>query len=115
MAKFPLQLNLTKHHYWSESDTTNILCTLVQWVLNRLHVHCKKGMVVLTQFGCFSFLLSACVVEHSGVPLPALDSKQIKKLSWLSKTLANVMGEYIANEIVQSCGIGYETEVTALG
>ena len=38
MVKFLLQLNLTKHHCWSESDTTNILCTLVQWVLNRLDV-----------------------------------------------------------------------------
>ena len=48
-------------------------------------------------------------------PLPALDSKQIKNLIWLSGTLANVMGEYFANEIVQSCGKGYETEVTAMG
>ena len=61
---------------------------------------CKKGMVVLTQFGYVSFLLSACIVKHSGVPLPALDSKQIKNLM---------------NEIVQSCGIGYETEVTKVG
>ena len=68
-------------------------------------------MVVLTQFGYFSFLLLASIVEHSGVPLPALDSTQIKNLTWLSRALPNVMGEY---EIVQSCGIGYETVVTAL-
>ena len=68
-------------------------------------------MVVLTQFGYCSFLLSAYIVKHSGVPLRALASKQIKNLTWLSRTLANVMGEY---EIVQSCGIGYETVVTAL-
>ena len=76
---------------------------------------CKKGKVVLTQFSYVSFLLSACIVKHSGVPLPALDSKQIKNLIWLSRTLANVMGEYFANEIVQSCGKGYETEVTKVG
>ena len=70
----------------------------------------KKKWVVLTHFGYLSFLLSACIIKHSGVPLPALDSKQI-----LSRTLANVMGEYFANEIVQSCGIGYETEVTKVG
>ena len=78
-------------------------------------LHCKKGKVVLTQFGYLSFLLSACVIEHSGVPLPALDSKQINNLIWLSRTLANVMGEYFANEIVQSCGKRYETEVTKMG
>ena len=73
-------------------------------------IHCKKGKVVLTQFGYLTFLLSAC-----GVPLPALDSKWIKNLIWLSRTLANVMGEYFANEIVQSCGKGYETEITKMG
>ena len=71
-------------------------------------------MVVLTQFSYFSFLLLASIVEHSGVPLPALDSKQIKNLTWLSRALPNVMGEYFGNETVQSCGIGYETVVTAL-
>ena len=30
----------------------------------------------------------------------------------LSRTLVDVMGVYFANEIVQSCGKGYETEVT---
>ena len=29
--------------------------------------------------------------------------------------IVNVMGEYFANEIVQSCGKGYETEVTKMG
>ena len=53
-------------------------------------MHCKKGKVVLPQFGYISFLLSACIVEHIGVPLPALDSTQIKNLIWLSRTLANV-------------------------
>ena len=71
------------------------------------------GKVVLTQFGYLSFLV--CTVKHSGVPLPALDSTQIKNLIWLSRTLVNVMGEYFANEIVQSRGKGYETEVTAIG
>ena len=84
-------------------------------LLIRRNLYCKKGKVVLTQFGYLSFLLSACIVKHSGVPLPALDSKQIKNLIWLSRTLANVMGEYFANEIVQSCGKGYETEITKMG
>ena len=39
----------------------------------------------------------------------------VKNLIWPSRTLANVMGEYFANEIVQSCGKGYETEVTKTG
>ena len=77
--------------------------------------HCKKGKVVLTQFGYLSFLSLVCIVKHSDVPLPALDSKQIKNLIRLSRTLANVMGEYFANEIVQSCGKWYETEVTKMG
>ena len=42
--------------------------------------HCKKGKVVLTQFGYLSFLSLVCIVKHSGVPLPALDSTQIKNL-----------------------------------
>ena len=75
----------------------------------------KKGKVDLTEYGYLSFLLSACIVKHSGDPLPAFDSKQIKKLIWLSRTLVNVMGEYFANEIVQSCGKRYETEVTKMG
>ena len=77
--------------------------------------HCKNGNVVLTQFGYLSFLLLVCIVKHSEVPLPALDSKQIKNLIRLSRTLANVMGEYFANEIVQLCGKGYETEVNKMG
>ena len=59
-----------------------------------------------------SLLLSACIVNHSGVPLPALVSKN---LIWLSRTLANVMGKYFANEIVQLCGKAHETEVTKMG
>ena len=78
-------------------------------------MHCKKGMVVLTQFGYLAFFLSACIVKHSGVPLPALESTQIKTLIWFSRTLVNVMEEYSANEIVQSCGKGYETDVTKMG
>ena len=70
--------------------------------------------VVLTQFGYITFLLSACIVKHSGVPLPALHSKQIKNLIWLSRTLANIMGEYFANENVESCGKGHETEATKM-
>ena len=70
-----------------------------------IYIH-KKGKVVLTQFGYISFLLSACIVKHSGVPLPVLDSKQIKNLIWLYRTLANVMGAHFANEIVHSCGKG---------
>ena len=61
----------------------------------------------MTQFGYLSFLLSACNV---GVPLPALDSKQINNFPE-----HYVVGEYFANEIVQSCGKGYETEVTKIG
>ena len=40
--------------------------------------HCKKGKVVLNLVT--SVLLIVCIVKHSGVPLPALDSKQIKNL-----------------------------------
>ena len=72
-------------------------------------------MVVLTQFGCLSFLLSARIIKHSGVPLSAIDSKQIKNLIWLSRTLVNVMGEYFANKTVQSCGKGCEADVTKMG
>ena len=60
-----------------------------------LHGECactlyNKGKVVLTQFGYLSFLSLVCTIKHSGVPLPALDSSQIKNLIWLSKTLVNV-------------------------
>ena len=46
-----------------------------------------------------------CVIKHSGVPLPALDSKQIKYLIDLAfqNISINVMEDYFANEIVQSC------------
>ena len=71
--------------------------------------HCKKGNVFLTQFGYLNFLSLVYIVKHSGVPLPALDSTLIKNLILLSRTLENVMGQYFANEIVQSCGKGYET------
>ena len=76
---------------------------------------CKKRKVVLSQFGYLSFLSLVCIVKHSGIPLPALDSTQIKNLIRLSRSLANVMEECFANEIVQSCGKGCETEVTAVG
>ena len=55
-----------------------------------------------------------CNVKHSGVPLSALDSTQINNLIWLSRTLVNVMEEYFAKEIVQSCGKECETEVTKM-
>ena len=64
--------------------------------------HCKNGKVVFTQFDYLSFLLFVCIVKHSEVPL--LDSKRIKNLIWLSRTLINLTEEYFANEIVQSCG-----------
>ena len=80
-----------------------------------MFVDCIKGKVVFTQFGYLSFLLLVCIVKHSGVPLPALYSTEIKHLIRLSRTLVDVMGEYFANEIVQSCGKGYETEVTKMG
>ena len=73
--------------------------------------HCKKGKVVLTQFGYLKLLLLVCIVKHSGVPLPVL---QILNLIWLYKTLENVKGEYFADAIVQSCGKGYETEVNKM-
>ena len=66
----------------------------------------------MTQLGYMSFLLIVCIVKDSGVPLPALDSTQIKNLIRLSRTLVNVMEECFANEIVQSCGKGCETMVT---
>ena len=75
----------------------------------------KKRKVVLTQFGYLSFLSLVCIVKHSGVPLPALDSTQNKNLNRLSRTLANAMGEYFANEIVQLYGKRYKTEITAMG
>ena len=59
-------------------------------------IHCKKGKVVLTQFGYLSFLLIVCIVKHSGVPLPALDSTEIKNLIRLARTLVDVMGEYLS-------------------
>ena len=79
------------------------------------NLHCKQGKVVLTQFGYSVFLPLVCIVERSGVPLSALNSTQINNLIWLSRTLVNGMGEYFSNEIVPSCGKGYETEVTAMG
>ena len=39
---------------------------------------------------------------------------QIVNLIGLYRTLVNVVGEYFANEIVQSCGKVYETEVTKI-
>ena len=104
---------------WSHNKWPSILALITlhkfQLIFSSACMHCKKGKVVSPQFGYISFLLSACIVEHIGVPLPALDSTQIKNLIWLSRTLANVIGEYFANEIVQSCGKGYETEVTKMG
>ena len=61
----------------------------------------KNGKIVLTQFGYLSFLLLVCIVKHSWAPLPALDSKQIKNLIWLFRTLLNVMDECFVNEIAQ--------------
>ena len=58
--------------------------------LNGIYMDCKSGSVVLIQCGYLHFLLLVCIVEHSGVPLPALDSKQINNLIWLSRTLVNV-------------------------
>ena len=49
-----------------------------------------------------------CIIKYSGVPLPALHSK-------FSRTLVNIMGECLPNEIVQWCGKRYEIEVTKLG
>ena len=91
-------------------DYVNIFFNMPLWHSNFLLLHCNKGKFVLTQFGYLMF-----IVKHSGVPLPALDSTQIKNLIWFSRTLVNVMGECFANEIVQSCGKGYETEVTKMG
>ena len=64
-----------------------------------------RKMVVLTQFGYFSFfLLSACIVNHSGVPLPVLDSKQIKNVIWLSITDQQMSRKNtLLMKIVQSC------------
>ena len=58
--------------------------------LNGIYMDCKSGSVVLIQCGYLHFLLFVCIVKHSGVPLPALDSKQINNLIWLSRTLVNV-------------------------
>ena len=59
-----------------------------------LAIHCKKKQRLFWLDLVTSLnLLSACIIEHSGVPLRALDSKQIKDLVRLSRTLANVMGE----------------------
>jgi len=43
-------------------------------------MHCKNAKVVLTQFGYITFHLIVCIIKHSEVLLPALDSKQIKNL-----------------------------------
>ena len=53
----------------------------------------QNAKVVLTQFGYITFHLIVCIIKHSEVPLPALDSKQIKNLIWFSRSLVNVMGE----------------------
>ena len=67
-----------------------------------LYQHCKKGKGYFDSIWLPQFTLSACFVKHSGVPLPALNSKQVKDLICFSRTLANVMGKYFASEIVQS-------------
>ena len=59
--------------------------------------HCK---VVLTQLDYLSFLSLVCIAKH-------MDSKQVKNLIWLSKSLVIVMEEYFPNEIVQSRGKEY--------
>ena len=124
------QYSLASLHVGRGSVIKNLTCKICTWGCKWVHrlyifslkqvsfkqtLHCKKGKVVLTQFGYLSFLLLVCIVKHSEVPLPALDSKQIKNLIRLSRTLVNVMGEYFANEVVQSCGKWHETEVTAMG
>ena len=70
--------------------------------------------------GCFDSIWLpqfplTCLHCYSGVLLPALDSTQINNLIWLFRTLANVVGEYFANEIAQSCGKEYKTEVATMG
>ena len=57
-----------------------IALALVYGELEPHHYIYKKGKVVSTQFGYLSFLSLACIVKHSGVPLPALDSKQIIRI-----------------------------------
>ena len=64
-----------------------------EWFLSPFVLHCKNAKVVLTQFGYITFLLIVCIIKHSEVQLPALDSKQIKNLIWFSRSLVNVMGE----------------------
>ena len=54
-----------------------IALALVYGELEPHHYIYKKGKVVSTQFGYLSFLSLACIVNHGGVLLPALDSKQI--------------------------------------
>ena len=58
-------------------------------------MHCKKGMVVLIQFGYLTFLLSACIVKHSGVSLPALDSTQIKNLNLAFQNIGKCHGRIL--------------------
>ena len=85
--------------------------------LNGIYIYiydCKSGKVVLTQFSYLGCLLPVCIVKHSGVPPPALDCTQINNLTWLSRTLVNVMEEYFAKEIVQPCSERCKTEVTKM-
>ena len=56
-----------------------------------------------------------CACIHPLVNFRNLENcKQIKKLIWFSRTLVNVIGEYFANQIVQSRGKGYETNQNGL-
>ena len=48
-------------------------CSAIFTYSHRHYIHCKKGKAVLTQFGYLSFLLTVCIVKHSGAPLPTLD------------------------------------------
>ena len=76
------------------------------------YIHCEKGKIVLTQYVYLSVLLTVCIVKHSGVPLPALDSTQIKNLVWFSRTLVVVTRTLV---VVTSFSFHVEKEVTKIG
>ena len=54
-----MKLNLTSEEIIGNRYTANLWKFVM--ILSNSMLHCKKRMVVLTQFGYFSFLLSACI------------------------------------------------------
>ena len=81
---------------------------MVTMIYRVARLYCKKGNLKLRLFrlNWLSQFLLIVYIVNSEIPWPALDSTQVKNLIWPSRTLVNVMGEYFANEIGQSCEKG---------